>query len=76
MNRGLALSLTRFKGIKVYCALMCPLDQLPLADREDAEWNHVVLLGPDPKYLPDSSQGLSAVYAKFNSTPLGEKYKL
>lgn len=62
VNRSLALSLSRYKGVSVYCALLCPLASVASHDKADAEKQDVRLIGIDEGQIED-------VYPTFSLHP-------
>ena len=67
VNRSVALDLSRYEGVSVYCALITPLEDVPEEDKRDADNNGIVLICPSEngeKFQP------SKMWQKFNSDPL------
>ena len=61
VNRQLALGLSRFSGVKVYCALLTSLNNVKPEDIKDADNHNVKLIGTE------SNSG--NLYKEFNANP-------
>ena len=64
VNQSIALALSRYKGIRVYCTLFHPLSSLTQDDRSLADDNDVTLIS-----LASNEDSASELYALFNENP-------